>query len=133
MSRTAASAYLTALRALPAEAHGPRVDVAYEALALAEQVPVVETGLTNVAASVLRFASGPLRAPATRELRVLEGLSGAFRAGTATLVIGNAGSGKSSLLALLAARRAPTSGRVLWNGRAPAASAAQAWRRSGER
>ena len=125
MSRTAASAYLTALRALPAEAHGPRVDVAYEALALAEQVPVVETGLTNVAASVLRFASGPLRAPATRELRVLEGLSGAFRAGTATLVIGNAGSGKSSLLALLAARRAPTSGRVLWNGRAPAASAVQ--------
>lgn len=125
MSKSAAAAYLAALAALPPAAHGPRVDVAYEGVTHRAQVPIVETGLTNVAASVLRFAAGPLRARATRELRVLEGLTGAFRAGTATLVIANAGGGKSTLLELVAARRAASEGRVLWNGLAPGAGAAR--------
>ena len=125
MSKSAAAAYIAALAALPAAAHGPRVDVSYEAVSHSEQVPIVETGLTNVAASVLRFAAGPLRARATRELRVLEGLSGAFRAGSATLVVGNAGAGKSTLLELVAGRRQATAGRVLWNGLAPGAGAAR--------
>ena len=126
-SSRAAAAYLAALRALPPTAHGPRVDVTYEELSHTESVPIVDTGLTNVAASVLHFVSGPLRRSATRELRVLEGLSGAFRAGTATLVIGNAGAGKTTLLDLVAARREPRAecGRLLWNGKAPGAGEAR--------
>ncbi len=76
--------------------------------------------VTNVS-----FAAGPLHARATRELRVLEGLTGALRAGTATLIIANAGGGKLTLLELVAARRAASEGRVLWNGLAPGAGAAR--------
>ena len=121
-----AAAYLAALRALPPASHGPRIDVSFSDLRLTLTVPVQDTGVTNVAAAALRFATSPFTSPPTRPLPALCGLSGTLRAGTSTLILGNAGGGKTLLLRRLAARDPLRAGEgtVLWNGAAPPGSGA---------
>jgi len=59
-------------------------------------------------------------------MQVLDKMTGTFRAGTATLLIGNAGSGKSTFLNLLAGRQpAQNPQSVLWNGTPPASNEAK--------
>ena len=116
---------LDALRAVPLASHGPKVDVTYDSLTHTLLIPVADTGITNVAESVGRFFTSPFKSPQKRELKILNGVSGQLRAGTSTLVLGNGGGGKTSLLRRLAARdgqgTAPGEfgGRVLWNGEIP--------------
>lgn len=124
-SNAPANRFLTALRALPASAHGPRVDVVYDKLVACQRVPVEQSGMSNVAKSVVDFATlASFRKNTTTDLQILAGQSGAFRAGTSSLIIGSSGSGKTTFLRLLAGREIPTSGKVLWNGLDPKASGA---------
>ena len=123
---SASEKLLDALRALSIEAHGPRIDVSFESLSLVINVPIANTGITNVADSVTRFFSSAFSTTKKRRLQVLDGVSGCLRAGTTTLVLGNGGGGKTSLLRRLSARDTPGGtapgefgGRVLWNGETP--------------
>lgn len=81
--------------------------------------PLRQTGLSNLAESVLRFASGPFSSVPQQPLAVLSNVSATFPAGTATLILGNAGGGKTTLLDAVAGRLAPSDGTVLWNGAPP--------------
>jgi ABC-type multidrug transport system ATPase subunit len=113
-------AFLSALRSLPPTAHGPRVDISYQNLDHIVDVPIIQTGLTNLAESVGNFITGPFRKSDTRRMQVLDKMTGTFKAGTATLLIGNAGSGKSTFLSLLAGReKAQNPQSVFWNGKNP--------------
>jgi ABC-type multidrug transport system ATPase subunit len=122
-------AYLRALRAVP---HGPRIDISFSALSLELTVPVADTGITNIASATVGFFSAPFTRAKTRQLSALSGVTGSIRSGTSTLVLGNGGGGKTSLLRRLAARDGPGSGAagkfggaVLWNGEAPPKTASK--------
>ena len=99
------------LSALPSQ--GLRVDVSYEGVSHTVRVPLEGAGMTSVPRALAALATGPCRRAAPmRELAVLSGLTGSFPAGTSTLVLANAGGGKSTLLRFLAGRGAPSEGRV---------------------
>lgn len=53
----------------------------------------------------------------TGPVRAVDGVSATFLRGQATAIVGRSGSGKSSLIAMMALMRRPTSGRVLIEGR----------------
>ena len=122
-------AYMRALRGVP---HGPRIDITFDALSLELTVPVADSGITNIAAATARFFTAPFTRTKTRQLNALSGVTGSIRSGTSTLVLGNGGGGKTSLLRRLAARDGPGTGApgkfggtVLWNGEAPPKSASK--------
>ena len=122
----AGEAYLSALRALPPSSYGPRIDISYENLDHVVDVPIIQTGLSNVAESVVNVITRPFRKAETRRMQVLDKLSGTFRAGTSTLIIGNAGGGKTTLLNLISGReKTQTTNSVLWNGIDLASSSAK--------
>lgn len=119
----AAKAYLEALSRV--SYHGPRVDIQWENLSHSVQVPLKNTGITNVLESATRFASGgPFNQVPKKELNVLKGMNGEVKAGTCTLVLGNSGGGKTTFLRALSGRLEGYTGRVLWNGVAPSSLAA---------
>lgn len=127
-----AEAYLSALRELPADAHGPAVSIVLDNVSLSLDVPIAETGMSNLFAASLKFFSPFSRTP-QRRLDILQGISGVLNGGTSTLIIGNAGGGKTCLLRRLSARDGPgvqgspgvSGGRVLWNGVVPDAKSAR--------
>ena len=89
--------------------HGPRVDVTLDGVGHTVLVPLRSSGLSNVAESVFTFASGgPFARAPTQPLAVLSDISAVFPAGTATLILGNSGGGKTALLGAIAGREAPS-------------------------
>jgi ABC-type multidrug transport system ATPase subunit len=109
--------YLDALRAIPNSAHGPCIDITYDIKGVEKQVPSSATGISNVGLSIIDFITGPFRASSSLPFNILHPMSGVLRSGTSTLIIGNAGCGKTTLLRLLAGRDAlgKEEGHILWN------------------
>jgi len=100
-----------------AGAPGPTVEITYHSLGY----DVLASTAEGEAARIARAAAAALRGRRDGEpLAVLHDLSGVYRPGTATLIIGNPGAGTTTLLQLLGGRAQPTAGRVLWNGAPPA-------------
>ena len=84
-----ANRFLSALRELPESAHGPRVDIVYESLVVNKRVPIEQSGMSNVAKSVVDFVTfASFRKNTSTDLQILAGQSGTLRAGTSTLIIG---------------------------------------------
>lgn len=101
--------------------HNIATQITYENLSHRITVPIADTGITNIARATVDLVAGPFRSKASKykALDVLTGMTGRIRPGTATLVIGNPGGGKSTLLNFLAGRDKPSVGSVRWNGEVP--------------
>ena len=116
--------YLDALRSLPSTCHGPRIDITYDIKGLAINVPASDSGISNVGVSIVNFVTGPFRSAPSISLNILHSQHGVIHSGTSTLIIGNAGCGKTTLLRLLAGRDflRKEEGSILWNGTPSAAA-----------
>ena len=140
MAAAVAGDAVVELRAPPAL---PAVEVRYEDLSLTVRVsdaaasrtmPTVgetllgaATALPRALARALSRGGDAAAAPATREVRVLDNVSGVIRPGTMTLLLGAPGAGKSSFMKALTGRLSNAkalSGSVRYAGLAPPALAA---------
>jgi ABC-type multidrug transport system ATPase subunit len=95
--------------------------VVYRGLSITRRVKARDTAVSSVPATLLSLVTGPCTRAGSVELRVLDGISGVLKAGTATLVIGAPGSGKSAFLRALTGRLAVDDPKAItYNGQTPA-------------
>jgi len=80
------------------------LQVVYRNLTITRRVKARDTAVSSVPATLLSLVTGPCSRAGSVQLRVLDGISGVLKAGTATLVIGAPGSGKSAFLRALTGR-----------------------------
>ncbi|KAL3657710.1 hypothetical protein V7S43_017286 [Phytophthora oleae] len=84
----------------------PRMEIRFEHLCLTADVPVIEetSGLPTLWNSVRLALSALGRKKRVARKEILKDVTGSFRPGTMTLVLGQPGSGKSALLKVLSGR-----------------------------
>ena len=76
----------------------------YSSLSITRKVKARDTAVSSVPATLLAALTSPFRRNAGSTLHVLDKVSGTLRPGTATVIIGAPGSGKSALLRALTNR-----------------------------